>query len=68
MLSNQPPHAAGYSNTKELGAVLYTEHVYAFELAAFMLLLVDRCGDYPDDAPPARPEGSGHWSAGCSAP
>ncbi|HJP04080.1 MAG: NADH-quinone oxidoreductase subunit J [Gammaproteobacteria bacterium] len=30
---------ADYSNTKELGAVLYTEHVYAFELAAFILLL-----------------------------
>ena len=28
-----------YSNTKELGAVLYTEHVYAFELAAVILLL-----------------------------
>ncbi len=33
------PHPAGYSNTKELGAVLYTEYVYAFELAAFVLLL-----------------------------
>jgi NADH-quinone oxidoreductase subunit J len=33
------PHPAGYSNTKELGAVLYTENVYAFELAAVILLL-----------------------------
>lgn len=33
------PHPEGYSNTKELGAVLYTEHVYAFELASFLLLL-----------------------------
>jgi NADH-quinone oxidoreductase subunit J len=33
------PAAADYSNTKELGAVLYTEHVYAFELASFVLLL-----------------------------
>jgi NADH-quinone oxidoreductase subunit J len=32
-------HGAGYSNTKELGAVLYTQHVYAFELAALILLL-----------------------------
>jgi NADH-quinone oxidoreductase subunit J len=32
-------HGPDYSNTKELGAVLYTEHVYAFELAAMMLLL-----------------------------
>lgn len=39
VLANPPPHPAGYSNTKELGAVLYTEHVYAFELAAFLLLL-----------------------------
>jgi NADH-quinone oxidoreductase subunit J len=33
------PHAADYSNTKELGQVLYTEYFYAFELAAFVLLL-----------------------------
>jgi NADH-quinone oxidoreductase subunit J len=30
---------ADYSNTKELGAVLYTEHVYAFEIASVILLL-----------------------------
>ncbi len=30
---------AGYSNTEALGAVLYTEHVYAFEIAAVILLL-----------------------------
>jgi NADH-quinone oxidoreductase subunit J len=30
---------ADYSNTKELGAVLYTEHVYAFEIASVVLLL-----------------------------
>ncbi len=28
-----------YDNTKALGAVLYTEHVYAFEIAAVILLL-----------------------------
>jgi len=33
------PHPDGYSNTKELGSVLYTEHVFAFELAAVVLLL-----------------------------
>jgi NADH-quinone oxidoreductase subunit J len=33
------PRPADYSNTRELGAVLYTEHVYAFELAAMLLLL-----------------------------
>ena len=30
---------ADYSNTKELGAVLYTEYVYAFEIASMILLL-----------------------------
>lgn len=29
----------GYDNTKALGSVLYTEHVYAFEIAAAILLL-----------------------------
>ncbi len=32
-------YPADYSNIKELGAVLYTEHVYAFELAAVILLV-----------------------------
>jgi NADH-quinone oxidoreductase subunit J len=39
MMATPAPHPAGYSNTKELGAVLYTENVYAFELAAMILLL-----------------------------
>jgi len=30
---------ADYSNTKELGRVLYTQHVYAFEIASVILLL-----------------------------
>jgi len=30
---------AGYSNTKVLGRILYTEYVYAFELAAVILLV-----------------------------
>ena len=36
-----PPRAmpAGYSNTKELGRVLYTDYVYAFEIAAVVLLV-----------------------------
>ena len=34
-----PGMPADYSNTKELGAVLYTEHVYAFEIASVVLLL-----------------------------
>ena len=36
MFSKNP---AGYDNTKSLGSVLYTEHVYAFEIAAVILLL-----------------------------
>lgn len=39
VLARPLPHGPDYSNTKELGAVLYTEYVYAFELAAFILLL-----------------------------
>ena len=33
------PTPEGYSNTKALVSVLYTEHVYAFEIAAVFLLL-----------------------------
>jgi NADH-quinone oxidoreductase subunit J len=33
------PRAAGYSNTKELGRLIYTEYIYAFELAAVILLV-----------------------------
>ena len=33
------PHPAGYSNTKELGSLLYTDYVYPFELAAVILLV-----------------------------
>lgn len=32
-------HPAGYSNTKELGRVLYIDYVYPFEIAAFILLV-----------------------------
>ncbi len=32
-------HAANYSNTKELGQLLYTVYVYPFELAAVLLLV-----------------------------
>jgi NADH-quinone oxidoreductase subunit J len=31
--------AADYSNTKELGKILYTEYVFAFEIAAVILLV-----------------------------
>ena len=33
------PQPAGYSNTAELGALLYTKYVYPFELAAVLLLI-----------------------------
>ncbi|MEM6809350.1 MAG: NADH-quinone oxidoreductase subunit J [Pseudomonadota bacterium] len=38
-LTTAPPLPEDYSNTKALGKVLYTEHVYAFELASVILLL-----------------------------
>jgi NADH-quinone oxidoreductase subunit J len=34
-----PARSADYSNTKELGRLIYTEYVYAFELAAVILLV-----------------------------
>jgi NADH-quinone oxidoreductase subunit J len=34
-----PAHASSYSNTEELGAVLYTQYVYPFEIAAVILLV-----------------------------
>ncbi|HEX4331977.1 MAG TPA: NADH-quinone oxidoreductase subunit J [Usitatibacter sp.] len=33
------PSAVGYSNTKELGRVLYTDYVFPFEIAAVILLV-----------------------------
>lgn len=33
------PHPADYSNTLELGKVLYTEYIYPFEIAAIILLV-----------------------------
>ncbi|MFA6971942.1 MAG: NADH-quinone oxidoreductase subunit J [Gallionella sp.] len=32
-------HAADYSNTKELGRLIYTQYVYPFEIAAVILLV-----------------------------
>ncbi|MEK6748386.1 MAG: NADH-quinone oxidoreductase subunit J [Pseudomonadota bacterium] len=32
-------HDPGYSNTKELGRILYTQYVYPFEIAAVILLV-----------------------------
>ncbi|MEW6354081.1 MAG: NADH-quinone oxidoreductase subunit J [Pseudomonadota bacterium] len=33
------PHPADYSNTRELGSLLYTDYVYQFEIAAALLLV-----------------------------
>ena len=38
-LPRPPEPGAGYSNTKALGHVLYTDYVYAFEIAAVVLLV-----------------------------
>jgi NADH-quinone oxidoreductase subunit J len=37
--SNPASHGADYSNTKELGSQIYTHYVYAFEIAALILLV-----------------------------
>jgi NADH-quinone oxidoreductase subunit J len=39
VMGKPSPHAADYSNTRELGRLLYTDYVYAFELAAVILLV-----------------------------
>jgi NADH-quinone oxidoreductase subunit J len=38
-LAASPPLPADYSNTKELGSLLYTEYVYPFQIAAVILLV-----------------------------
>jgi NADH-quinone oxidoreductase subunit J len=38
-MPNPADPGAGYSNTKELGRILYTDYVYPFELAAVILLV-----------------------------
>ena len=38
-IADPAAHGADYSNTKELGRVLYTQYVYPFELAAVILLV-----------------------------
>jgi NADH-quinone oxidoreductase subunit J len=39
VMATPAPRAADYSNTKELGRLLYTDYLYAFELAAVILLV-----------------------------
>jgi NADH-quinone oxidoreductase subunit J len=38
-IANPAPHSADYSNTAELGRLLYTDYVYPFELASVVLLV-----------------------------
>jgi len=38
-VGNPVPKDADFSNTKALGSVLYTEYVFAFEIAAVILLV-----------------------------
>lgn len=38
-MPNPTPHAANYSNTKEIGSVLYTVYLYPFEIAAVILVV-----------------------------
>jgi NADH-quinone oxidoreductase subunit J len=38
-VSHAVAHAADYSNTKELGRLIYTQYVYPFEIAAVILLV-----------------------------
>jgi len=38
-ITASPPLPADYSNTKALGAILYTEYVYPFQIAAVILLV-----------------------------
>jgi NADH-quinone oxidoreductase subunit J len=38
-LPTPPPRPADYSNTKELGRMIYTDYVYSFELASVILLV-----------------------------
>ena len=39
VMATPTPKPADYDNTKELGRLLYTDYVYAFELAAVILLV-----------------------------
>jgi NADH-quinone oxidoreductase subunit J len=38
-LANPMAKPSGYSNTKELGRVIYTDYVFPFEIAAVVLLV-----------------------------
>ena len=50
----------GPSNTREIGAVLYTKYVYPFQLAAMVLLIAIVAAIAADHAPAPGHEGAGH--------
>src|SRR5438045_8489396 len=50
------PTAPTYSNTLELGRVLYTRYAYPFELAAMLLLVADVAGAPLNRCPDAGPQ------------
>jgi hypothetical protein len=64
-----PPLAAGYSNTKELGRLVYTEYVYPFEIAAGDPARCDRVRHRAHAAPPQADEvrGPGATDRGAQA-
>ena len=62
------PLAADYSNTAELGKVLYTEYVYPFELAAVLLLIAIVAAISLTMRKRAGPQAAGRGRAGGRAP
>ena len=61
------PQPADYSNTAELGKVLYTDYVYPFELAAVLLLVAIVAAISLTMRKRAGPQGAGHRRAGRGA-
>ena len=62
--SGAEPMPANYSNTAELGKLLYTQYVYPFELAAVRAAHRHRRGDCPDHAQARRPQAAECLEAG----
>ena len=58
---------ADYSNTPELGGVLYTQYAYPFELAAMLLLVAIVAAIALTMRHRAGPQGAGHRRAGGGA-
>ena len=67
MKAGMAPSRPAYSNTAELGTVLYTEYVYPFELAAVLLLVAIIAAIVLTMRQPQGPEGAGHRRPGGGA-